>query len=189
MKPNRTATSFAAAFAALALAACVSEPSSVSTSETLMAIHDGGVGPINAETPYSEKAIAAALPGFEVKPVQATVNGNVSWILAGFYDGFQTLRFVAGPGRKTVAEVQVISEIVRGPNGERIGMTFRESRGSRFNCVAGSNEWTGMAVCTGDGGRMRYVYTVESYRGSGGLPSRDELNDARLTRMVWHAGR
>lgn len=176
----------AATLAAL-LAGCVSDGGGGRTA-TIMSISSTGVGPINGETPYSDKAIAAALPGFEVRTVQATVEGNVEWILAGFHDGFQTLRFVPDASRRRVGEVQVISDLVSGPRGERVGMTFAESGGLRLDCRPGHAEWSGMAVCSEAGGQMRYVYAVESYRGPDGvLPDAGTLAGARLVRMVWHA--
>ncbi|HQF31673.1 MAG TPA: DUF1131 family protein [Hyphomicrobiales bacterium] len=180
------AGALAALAAALALAGCVTGGSAPAV--TLMAMSEAGVGPINGATPYSDKAIAGALDGFEVRPVQATVNGEVKWILAGFYDGFQTLRFVPDGGRRQVAEVQVVSDLIRGPGGERVGMSFAESGGRRLDCKPGHDEWSGMAVCSDAARRMRYVYAVEAYRGPDGvLPDAATLAEARLVRMVWHA--
>ena len=184
--PRTIAGGLVAVAAALALAGCVT--GGTAPAETLMAMSEAGVGPINGTTPYSDKAIAGALDGFDVRPVQATVNGEVKWILAGFHDGFQTLRFVPDASRRQVAEVQVISDLIRGPGGERVGMTFAESGGRRLDCKPGHDEWSGMAVCSDAARRMRYVYAVEAYRGPDGvLPDAATLAEARLVRMVWHA--
>ncbi|MCC2113879.1 MAG: DUF1131 family protein [Hyphomicrobiales bacterium] len=173
----------------LAAAGCVTDSESSQRKETLMRISDAGVGPVYGSTAYSGKAIGAALTGFEIETVQATVNGDVTWLLAAFRDGLQVMRFVADGRRSHVAEIQVLSDAVPGPNGERVGMTFRETRGGRLNCVPGRAEWTGMAVCSSAGGRLRYVYVIPGFQGpAGSLPDRSALADAVLTRIVWHAG-
>ncbi len=173
----------------LAVAGCLSGGGALRQTETLMRISDAGVGPVNGSTAYSGKAIGAALPGFEIETVQATVNGKVTWLLAAFRDGLQVMRFVADGTRARVGEIQVLSDAVPGPDGERIGMTFRQTRGGRLNCVPGRAEWTGMAVCTAAGGRLRYVYVIPGFQGpAGALPDRSALAEAVLTRIVWHAG-
>jgi len=82
----------------------------------------------------------------------------------------------------------VVSDLIRGPGGERVGMSFAESGGRRLDCKPGHDEWSGMAVCSDAARRMRYVYAVEAYRGPDGvLPDAATLAEARLVRMVWHA--
>ena len=180
---------FLAIVAAMALlTGCVSDEEAGSPRQTLMRITDAGVGPVDGSITYSQKALKAALPGFEIKTVQATVNGKVGWVLAAFGDGLQVMRFVADDKRRRVAEVQVLSDAIPGPDGARIGMSFRQTRGGAMKCVPGKAEWTGMAVCSRAGGRLRYVYTIPHYEGPvGTLPDRSELTRAVLTRIVWRA--
>src|SRR5690606_22349289 len=100
-----------------------------------------------AATPYSEKAIQAALPGFTTEGLQSAVENGTEWVIGAFNsDGFQVLQVFKGSGGR-VREVHGVTHHLQGPNGERIGMTFAQAGLSASDCRVGENLWRGMAIC------------------------------------------
>src|SRR5690606_24201966 len=101
---------------------------------TLVQITANGVGGITAATPYSEKAIQAALPGFTTEGLQSAVENGTEWVIGAFNsDGFQVLQVFKGSGGR-VREVHGVTHHLQGPNGERIGMTFAQAGLSASDC-------------------------------------------------------
>lgn len=93
---------------------------------TLLQITDQGAGGLTADTPYSQKAIEAALPGFRAEGFQSATEDRTEWAIGAFNsDGFQVLQIFKRSNGK-VREVHGVTHHLEGPNGERIGMTFSE---------------------------------------------------------------
>lgn len=146
-------------------------------------------GPIGADTPYSATQLARLFPGYRFDTVRTMTDGRVRHFLAGFdEDGLQAFQVEADRGRRSIEAVHVVGPAFAGPNGERIGQTYRETNGGRLACEAGRGQWTGMASCRNSGEAVEFIYSPELFSGAPGkLPSREELANARLVRMIWHA--
>lgn len=177
----------------LALAACSSdEPQRADVAEHVSAplfrITPRSAGPVNAETPYSSKALQALLPGFEVRPIETAVEHTTLPAFAAFSNGLQVAQFLKGSDGK-VGQVFGVSDRIVGPNGERIGMTISQLRINRASCRMGQDLWTDMAICPAHGtSNISLVFAVPGYRGPlDQLPPPDELKDAILQRIVWKA--
>ncbi len=148
-----------------------------------IALSESGLGLVDQSTAYSSGAISAALNGTRVETVNATFEGRVISQLAAFGpSGLQFARFQGGGGR--VSGIQVVSEEVAGPNGARVGMTYRQTNGNGMICEEGSGSWTQMAVCQRPGSAITFLYSVPLWR-EGRMPQGRELNDAVLNRMIW----
>ncbi|WP_040617316.1 DUF1131 family protein [Roseibium sp. TrichSKD4] len=154
---------------------------------TLVKFTDDHVGGITAETAYGAKAIEAALPGFTTEGIQSANENKTEWALAAFNsDGFQVLQvFKASDGK--VRTVHGVTHHLEGPNGERIGMTFAETRQSRRACRVGKNLWRGMAICKAKGHpSVELIYSIPGYQGPfDRLAPDSELKGAMLQRIVW----
>lgn len=153
---------------------------------TLIEITAEGAGPLNAGTPYSTKAIEAALPGFSTKPIQMAVEDRTLWTTGVFKDGFQVLQVLKGTGGRIGAVHGVTHDLV-GPNGERLGMTFTEVGTSLRDCRVGRNLWRDMAICEARGApNVTLVYAVPEYDGPfDRLPPPEELKSAMIQRIIW----
>ena len=187
-----------ALLAALAVSACSptadydgSSNRIISTSSvTLVRFTDDGVGGITRETPYSSKAIEAALPGFTTDGIQSANENSTEWATAVFNtDGFQVLQVFKGKDGK-IRTVHGVTHHLQGPNGERIGMTFSEIGSARSDCRVGKNLWRGMAICKSEGHpSVELVYAIPGYQGPfDQLPPAKELFDAQLQRILWTPG-
>jgi len=160
----------------------------VSTSNlTLVQITEDGVGGINRDTPYSSKAIEAALPGFTTEGIQTANENATEWATAAFNtDGFQVLQVFKAKNGK-IRTVHGVTHHLMGPNGERIGMTFSDIGSARSDCRVGKNLWRGMAICKSKGHpNVELVYAIPGYQGPfDQLPPSKELFDAQVQRILW----
>lgn len=147
-----------------------------------------GIDTLGPATAYSTKAIEAAMPGYQVSSVtMATESSESVSALAIFKDGLQMLQVVPGQGGH-IAAIHGVSERIAGPNGERIGMSFREARMSRADCREGRGNWLGMAICRAHNApNVSFVFSVPGYISTEGLPDDATLSTATLQRMIWSA--
>ena len=147
-----------------------------------------GVGPVGAGTPYSQQSLAAALPGFEMGTVKTISQGQLKHLQTAFKGGMQQLQFEPNASGRLVSRIHLVGQEAAGPNGERIGMTFREAGGIRQNCQPGSNQWSRMALCKSPDGSMTYVFAPQEYDGpENQLPPANVLAEAHLVRIIWEA--
>ena len=156
---------------------------------TLVQITETGAGGLTDDTPYSEKAVVAALPGFTAEGFQAATEDRTEWAIGAFNsDGCQVLHVYKGD-KGRIREVHGVTHHLQGPNGERIGMTFAEVGTARGDCRVGRNLWRGMAICKARGSeRVTLVYAVSQYQGPfDRLPPDDQLRKASIQRIIWKA--
>ncbi|MTH97975.1 DUF1131 family protein [Roseibium sp. RKSG952] len=154
---------------------------------TLVQITSSHVGGITKDTKYSGKAVEAALPGFTTEGIQTAVEDKTEWAIAAFNtDGFQVLQVFKGKNGQ-VRTVHGVTHHLKGPNGERIGMTFSEVGTRRGDCRVGRNLWRGMAICKAKGTpNVQLVYAIPQYDGPfDRLPPNEELLDAMIQRILW----
>lgn len=161
--------------------------SSRNQSATLVEISRVSAGGIDGTTPYSERAIEDALPGFTTEGLQSATETNTEWVTGAFdAEGFQILQVYKG-GNGKVREVHGVSDRLKGPNGERIGMSFSQAGISRSNCRVGRDLWRGMAICPARGAEnVSLLFAISQYDGPyDELAPSSELKDAELQRIVW----
>lgn len=182
----------AASLCGVLLAACsgstgnVPAGSPVAFEQPVFSLTEMSAGPIAPGTAYSQNNLQELFPDFTFQTVRTMTEGDVVFFIAGFKDGFQVFQAEPNTGNRTVARVHVVGPRAEGPNGERIGMTFAETNGGAMDCTPGAEEWSGMAICKRTESRVSFIYAPEQYTGPDGqLPSRPELRNARIVRMVW----
>jgi len=177
--------------APLMVAACTTENlENVDYRQTEPAIQmtTSGVGAIGAGTPYSQKSLGAALPGFDLGTVKTISQGRLKHLQTAFKGGMQQLQFEPDGAGKLVSRIHLVGQEAAGPNGERIGMTFRETGIGRQRCQPGSNQWSRMALCKSPDGSMTYIFAPQGYDGPAEqLPPADILAGAHLVRIIWNA--
>lgn len=145
-----------------------------------------GVPGLPPDTAFSKKAIEALEPGYVVSSVtMATEQSESVAALALFRDGLQVLQVLPGQGGR-IGAVHGVSESLTGPNGERIGMTFRETHMDRASCREGQGNWLAMPICTARGApNITFVFAIPGYISAGGLPDDSTLAGATLQRIIW----
>lgn len=176
----------------LMTAACTTETATSPVTEAPVArghavrFTAASAGPVTAETAYSASSLGALMPQFQIKPIETANENNTTSALAAFSNGLQVMQFLRGSNGR-VGEVFGVSENIVGPNGERLGMTFRQARVSHGSCRMGGELWTDMAICPAPGTRNVFlVFAVPQYRGPlDKLPPPAELDGAELQRIVW----
>jgi Protein of unknown function (DUF1131) len=161
----------------LANAATSSRPDLVITAE--------GVPGLPAGSPYSEAAIESAMPGFDASPITMATATREQAALALFRDGLQVVQVSEGGGGR-IGAVYGVSDRVRGPAGERIGMTLKEARINPASCQVGTGNWRGMPLCPSPAApNVTLAFSVPGYMESSALPGPDQLEDATLQRIIW----
>lgn len=181
-----------AALLLIALAACADGASlgggPAAGPPAAIRLTSSGLGPVGAGMPYAKEALAKALPGFTFDTVKAVSAGHLEWYLAAFRDGQQQAQFEPDATGRLVARIHLVGRAAAGPAGERIGMSFAETRGAERDCRPGHGEWAGMALCESDGGTVTYIYAAAGEApAGGGLPPPSALAGARLVRMIWRS--
>lgn len=143
-------------------------------------------GPLGPTPTYSKAEVEARLPGFETAYVQTAREDKTANTLAALYRGQQAIQLFKGAGGRA-AEIHAVNGIVAGPNGEQVGMTFRQAGMSRSNCRVGRNLWRGMAICPSRGAsNVKLVFALPGYRGPyHKMPPENAIGDATLQRFVW----
>ncbi len=180
----------------LLMAACVSSPNSApsysSRSESprpraeTVRITPSRVGGIAPGTAFSARALTAAMPGFDVRPIMIANEGGSLSALGMFQSGRQMLQVVGGPDGR-VTQVFGVSPYVSGPNGEKIGMGLAEVGLGPGSCRVGTGNWRGMPICHASGtGNIDLVFSIPGYEASGEMPPPDALQAATLQRILWH---
>ena len=175
----------------LGLSACTSVDSSVATSSAAggqpIPVSAAAVGRLSAETPFSRKALQAALPGYQLKDIRAYSQGEVKSALGAFENGMQVLQIFPDGSKTRIGLVHGVRETVTGPSGERVGQGFAESGGSRLSCEPGSAEYSGLVLCRSAAAQnVMLIYSVPGYQtGDGQMPPAAALSKAVLQQIVW----
>lgn len=171
------------------LAACGGEeaPAVASVIPVSHRISDQQAGPITGSTPYSAAALRQLFPDQRIDVIATADEDGVVNALTVFDDGLQVMMAIPAPGGRTIKAVHGSGLAVAGPNGERLGMSFRQIGVDRSACRVGTNAWAGMAVCQARG--TRNVYLVFDNGGWNGPPNElapaATLAQGQLQRIVW----
>nr|WP_321457745.1 DUF1131 family protein [uncultured Cohaesibacter sp.] len=152
----------------------------------ILSITDAGVDGLTPETGYGPKAIASAMPGFNIETIQTAGENDTQWTYAAFRNGMQMVQIFKGTGGK-IGVVHGVGDAVAGPNGERLGMSFAQSHLPRSACRVGKNLWRGMAICkAANTEKVSLVFAISKYRGPfDRLPAPKDLQGATLQRILW----
>lgn len=158
------------------------------SSDTWLVITEKGAGSVHSGTPYNEGALAGVAPGADIRSIQTAKESRTAWTHAAFIGETQAVQFFKGSSN-TVSEMHGVSQHLKGPNGERIGMTLSQAGVRRRDCRNGRDLWMGMAVCKARGTRnVELVFAIPQYEGPfDRLAPDQDLKRAELQRIVWHA--
>lgn len=150
-----------------------------------LTITAAGVGGLGPSVRYGQAAVEAAMPGYSASGITMATETQTQNALALFRDGLQVVQVVPGSGGG-IGAIHGVSTRIRGPAGERIGMTLPETRVSRADCREGTGNWRGMPICRSRGApNVSLVFAIPGYMASDGLPDDATLSNATLQRIIW----
>jgi hypothetical protein len=158
--------------------------------ETWIRIESSGAGPLDGSVPFDAARIVALLPDYTTGNALISLETQTTDALVLFHPNpggaVQTLQVLPhADGR--IGEIHGVSRQVRGPAGERPGMSFADAKVDASTCRMGTALWAGLAVCRSSGARN--VLLTFSFRGAAGnataLPTGDDLATAELQRVIW----
>ncbi|MEJ8571350.1 DUF1131 family protein [Microbaculum marinum] len=144
-------------------------------------------GPITPETGYSAATFRQLFPNERIDVISTADEDGVVSALTVFSDGLQVMMIIPERSGGGIKAVHGSGLAVAGPNGERLGMTFRQAGISRDSCSVGHGPWLGMAVCTARGApNVRLVFDNGGWNGSPNeLAPASSLAEGELQRIVW----
>lgn len=171
------------------LAACVGseQPSATSVIPVSYTITAETAGPITPDTPYSAATLRKLFPNERIDVISTADEDGVVNALTVFSDGLQVMMIIPSSGSKSIKAVHGSGLAVAGPNGERLGMTFKQAGMNRGDCEVGTGPWLGMAVCPARGAsNIRLVFDNGGWDGSPNeLAPASSLANGKLQRIVW----
>jgi Protein of unknown function (DUF1131) len=162
-------------------------PAASSVIPVSYSITANAAGPITADTPYSAATFHKLFPNERIDVVATADEDGVVNAMTVFSDGLQVMMVIPASGGKTIKAVHGSGLAVAGPNGERLGMTFKQSGMSRNDCQVGTGPWLGMAVCNARGApNVALVFDNGGWNGSPNeLAPAASLAEGKLQRIVW----
>ncbi len=171
----------AAAVLFTAAAAAESEPV---PSPGRIVITNQSIGGINAATPFTRDAIAAALPGYEIVEGAVDPKARRQTIFKAEKGGKVSLRIY--PDAK---KSRVISVVVTDPAATPvIGTAFSKiyPKASAGSCRAGQGKMSGKVFCMAPAAlNVIYVFTGKGQNPDSTLPSDKVLADWTVSEIVW----
>lgn len=174
---------------ALMLAACGGEEplSATAAVPVSYAITTESAGPITVETAYSTATLRRLFPDERIDVISTADEDGVVNALTVFSEGLQVMMVVPDKSGRKIKSVHGSGLAVAGPNGERLGMTFRQAGLNRGDCTVGTGPWLGMAVCPAPGApNIRLVFDNGGWSGAPTeLAPASSLADGKLQRIVW----
>lgn len=152
-----------------------------------------GVGPIRALTYFESPRIRELFPSAVVTDGTARVSDDeVEAIITVAVDGVTELeiddgtRNAPGTDDPLIGRVRAVGPRVRGPGGERVGMSWRDAGFDLSQCEIGVERDASAAICARQGdGQVTYRFVVPG-RDSEELPSPSELRaKGYLSQILW----
>jgi hypothetical protein len=149
-----------------------------------------GIGGLTAKTPYMLDAIGAALPGLRIR--KAKVQQEIYMVPAfiASANGEDALVILDGEGGG-IASIKVISALVQGPSGVRIGDSMGSIRQkiALGECYWGGEEMEGNITCYPENGNISYAFKPPASMkpGEGDLTPQSIAPETRLIHMTWQA--
>lgn len=154
--------------------------------KAVLSITDAGVAGLTSETRYGPKSIGEAMPGYQIETIQTAGETGTQWTYAAFLNGLQMAQIFKGTGGK-IGVVHGVGDAVAGPNGERLGMTFGQSRLPRSACRVGTGLWRGMGLCqAANTNNVTLIFAISGFTGPfDRLPPANQFDQATLQRILW----
>ncbi len=157
-----------------------------------LVISPRGVGPVTGKTPYTLKALRAALPGFVIREENYSSEGDISSRFIAFRNGRPAMRF---EGEDTVSQIAVHDPAIATRDGLRAGMSLAAlkarglTRGMR--CHTGADDAAEKIFCTREGFYLTFVFRNGAPVGfppDEAVPPAKMPGKAQVSAILWFSG-
>jgi hypothetical protein len=164
-------------------------PADAVAAQPAYSLSDTGLGPITADTPYDQGALAKLFPEARVAAGTDNWEGEEHGVLDVRGDDGLDLRINGEKGK--LLSVWARGGPVAGPRGERIGDAWAKGGFKATDCKAGWENDTGKIFCRRSGHTQAvYVYeTGDAWEGSDNVVPSEAFLQAhgRLTGLIWNS--
>lgn len=160
------------------------------TEETWLKVDAAGVGKLDGRVAFDPGRILALMPDYTSGNVLISQETQTANALVLFHPSpggaVQVLQILPHPDGG-IAEIHGVSRQVRGPAGERPGMSLVDTPTDPSTCRMGTTLWTGLVVCRSSGARnVLLTFALPgSVPASAMLPTGNDLGSAELQRIIW----
>ena len=158
-----------------------------------LALSDAGIGAITKDTPFEPDIIADLFPNLLIEPGEIVSQGEPIAAIR-VIEGDQVLfTMVSGPGRLTIARIEIASPFIALDNGATIGDLFEGLMAPSIVsdiappvCDRGRDELGALVICGApDHGYIYYLFDGSWIGPDDAVPPRAVLNDWTLTQIFW----
>ncbi len=176
--------------ASVTLAACQEDaPQSPSIPvKPLEMLSIGGVGPLNAQTPFNLHDITAVFPNLNVAQQTNFTEGQAYPIITVSKDLKLLLTINPELKHEKIFSVMVHDNLIGNQLGVAIGMPFRDvySYGHTEECAAASEELTGKVLCYAPRvGNILYLFSGKWSGPTNAIPPQEVLGDWKIEAIIW----
>ncbi|MEM7104318.1 MAG: DUF1131 family protein [Bacteroidota bacterium] len=157
----------------------------------VVSISDYGFGAINKDTPFNENSLKEALPEFILKKESLETIRQTYEKYSAYKKNKKVLDIYPDSKNGNVGTVHLFTDEFEGPNGIRVGMTYRQAEGDAMNCFPGMEELSGYALCFNGGNtRVQYIFSHSFEGPDDQLPPPAVLSASGIVkRIIWYAGK
>lgn len=159
--------------------------------EGVTTLSDYGLGPIKRGTRFNQDSISSLLGGYEVKSTTAEFERGKFRIFEAYKGGKKVFEFYPDSRGEKISSIHLFTDDFEGPDGTRVGMTYRAVKGDQMNCFPGMEEQSGFALCfKGGNTRVQYIFSHDFTGPDSELPPPAVLGSTGvLKQIIWYAER
>lgn len=176
--------------ASLLCVACQEKPTHSQTAaiKPLEMLSVGGVGPLNAQTPFNLHDITAAFPDLNVMQQTNFTEGQQYPVITVSQDLKLLLTINPDTKHTHIFSVMVHDNLIGNPLGVSIGSPFSQvySYGHTEECAAATEELAGKVLCYAPkAGNILYLFSGDWNGSNNAIPPQDILSNWTLEAIIW----
>lgn len=148
----------------------------------------GGVGPLNAETPFNLHLIHEAFQGFNVTQQTNFAEGEQYPVIKVSKELKSLLTINPDAKHEKVFSIMVEDNLIGNQLGHTIGTVFSSiyPYGQPTECAAGAEELSGKVLCYAPNtGNILYLFGGEWNGPDGSVPPKEVLANWKMDAMIW----
>ncbi|HEY8099585.1 MAG TPA: DUF1131 family protein [Burkholderiaceae bacterium] len=151
----------------------------------VITVSDAGVGPINAKTPFNQKAIQKLLPTLNVTKSVGSSEGEEFPVLE--VSDKNGLLFTINSSEKKIFSVVFEKDRVTNELGHKIGERYEKVyKNGSGKCTAGLGEYSGSVFCSAPGSKhINYVFDGQWNGSESEVPPLKILNGWTISAIFW----
>lgn len=156
-------------------------------------VHESGVGPLDASTPFEPAAVEKRLPeGFSVRWESVQFGNAAPYPVLRVWEGGKVLMELESytPHNPQLTGITVLTPRIADERGARVGAPMKSlyRYGNKPDCMPGVGRFSGAAICHAPGSaHVFYVFRGKKPAPQDAVPAWNELATWKLVALMWSA--